>query len=134
MNARRVGALLVVDASGRMCGIFTERDVLTRVLDAGRDPQTTTVAQVMTPSPMTVSPETRVADAMELITSRRVRHLPVVDDDRLVGMISIGDLLRWVSVCQEEELRAFQEYVAGAAAGLASPARSAAAGTPAISQ
>ena len=100
MNDKGVGALLVMD-HGRPVGIFTERDVLRRVVDQGWDPGFTQVAAVMTSELSFASPEASVASAMELMTSKRFRHLPVLDGDTLAGMVSIGDLLRWLMLHQE---------------------------------
>ncbi len=112
MNCEHVGALLVC-IEGRMVGMFTERDVLCRVLDVGRDPNTTEVAAVMTPEVVTVRSTTGVTDAMAIITERRCRHLPVIDDDNLMGVVSIGDLTRWVSRSQEGHINDLMNYITG---------------------
>jgi CBS domain-containing protein len=112
MNCEHVGALLVC-IDGRMVGIFTERDVLCRVLDAGRDPGTTRVADVMTSEVVTVGPETGVKDAMAVITERRTRHLPIVDGGDLKGLVSIGDLTRWVSRSQEGHIQHLMNFITG---------------------
>jgi CBS domain-containing protein len=112
MNEKGVGGLLVVD--GRQpVGIFTERDILRRVVDSDRDPALTRVGEVMTRDLVTIDSAFHVEEAMRLMTERRLRHLPVIDDDQLVGMISIGDLLRWVTINQEEHIRAMTEYING---------------------
>jgi len=112
MNEKGVGGLLVMDGH-RAVGIFTERDVLRRVVDADRDPALARVGEVMTRDLVTIDPACHVEDAMRLMTDRRLRHLPVFDGDELVGMISIGDLLRWVTINQEEHIRAMTEYING---------------------
>lgn len=114
MNEKGIGALLVLDGS-RPVGIFTERDVLVRIVDADLDPALTRIGEVMTRNPVTISPEMGVEDAMALMTERRFRHLPVLHDGALVGMISIGDLLRWMTINQEEYIRRMTEYIAGPA-------------------
>jgi CBS domain-containing protein len=113
MNAHGIGALLVL-RTDEVAGIFTERDVLRRVVDAGMDPNKTRVADMMTSPVFTITSATRVADCMEMMTERRCRHLPVVDDGQLVGMISIGDLLRWVTRVQQEDIEQMTEYITGA--------------------
>ena len=114
MNDRGVGSLLVMEPPERApAGIFTERDVLRRVVDAGRDPETTLVADVMTRDLITIHPDTRIGEAMTLMTEHRARHLPVLDAGEVVGMVSIGDVTRWVSMNQEELLKAYEEYVTG---------------------
>ena len=112
MNEKGIGGLLVMDGH-RAVGIFTERDVLRRVVDADRDPALARVGEVMTRDLVTIDPACHVEDAMRLMTDRRLRHLPVFDGDELVGMISIGDLLRWVTINQEEHIRAMTEYING---------------------
>ncbi len=114
MNELGVGSLLVTE-EGRPVGIFTERDVLRRVVDAGLDPETTRVAQVMSSPVVTIRPETPVREAMETITTLRHRHLPVVEEGKVVGMVSIGDLLRWVTYYQQREIEHMTDYITGRA-------------------
>ena len=95
MAKRRFGAVPVVE-NDRLVGIFSERDVLVRVLAAGKDPDTTKLGEVMTPNPDTVRSSDAVTHALELMTEHNYRHLPVVDGDRLVGLVSIRDLYRSV--------------------------------------
>ena len=92
MKQQNVGALLVVDGS-KLCGIFTERDALFRVLAEGRDPGATRLAQVMTPQPQTIHPDKPFLDALRIMHKGRFRHLPVVEDDRPLGMVSSRDAL-----------------------------------------
>ena len=112
MNQEHVGALLVCE-SNELVGIFTERDVLTRVVDAGRDPGATKVVDVMTSEVETVRSSTGVQDAMALISERRFRHLPVIDDGELLGVVSSGDLTRWVSRNQEGHIQHLVNYITG---------------------
>ncbi len=95
MTAEKVGALVIMDGE-RLVGIFTERDALTKVLAAGLEPGTTKVSQVMTKDPFCISPTTTVGDAMEMVTRRRFRHLPMVEDGKVLGVISSGDLTHWL--------------------------------------
>ena len=110
MNRQRIGSILVKDGE-RVCGIFTERDVLTRVVSAGRDPKNTLIRDVMTESFQSICPNTSVEDAMQLMTDKRVRHLPVLDDGRLIGMISIGDVTRWLLKVNEMEAENLRRYI-----------------------
>lgn len=110
MNRRRIGSILVKD-NDRVSGIFTERDVLTRVLATGRDPKSTPVCEVMTEGFKWIAPDTSVEDAMQLMTDKRVRHLPVLRDKELVGMISIGDVTRWLLKVNEMEAENLRRYV-----------------------
>jgi len=95
MTAEKVGALVVTEGE-RLVGIFTERDALNKVLAAALDPVATKVRDVMTRDPFTVPPTTTVGAAMELVTERRFRHLPVVEDGRILAVLSSGDLTHWL--------------------------------------
>ena len=113
MNRERIGAVLVC-VSGEMVGIFTERDVLCRVVDEGRDPTSTKVVEVMTSEVVAVRSTTRVEEAMAVITEKRFRHLPVLDDEGLLrGLVSAGDLTRWVSRNQEVHINDLVNYITG---------------------
>lgn len=112
MNAEGIGSLLVTNGD-EVVGIFTERDVLRRVVDAELDPRTTRVAKVMTRELITVRPATTVNEAMAVVTEKRCRHLPVMDGDRLLGMVSIGDLTRWVSREQAIHIQDLVNYITG---------------------
>ena len=92
MADRRIGAVLVNDGN-RLVGIFTERDVMTRVVAAGLDPDRTEIRQVMTPDPATAAPEQRALDALKLMHEGGFRHLPVVEDGRAIGIVSLRDFL-----------------------------------------
>ena len=95
MTSEKIGALVVMDGE-RIVGIFSERDALSRVLAQGRDPARTKISEVMTPDPFCIAPATTVGEAMRLVTTRRFRHLPVVENDRLISVISSGDLTHWL--------------------------------------
>jgi CBS domain-containing protein len=110
MNDRRIGALLVVDR-GKPVGIFTERDVLVRVVAAGLDPKVTPVSEVMTRGPVIIRSDVTVSQAMVVITERRCRHLPVVDGSKLRGLISIGDLTSWVVRDQQRMIDDLHDYM-----------------------
>ena len=112
MNDAGVGGLLVVDGA-RPVGMFTERDVLRRVVDAGRNPNTARVADAMTTDVVIVEPSTTVEEAMAVMTQRRFRHLPVVEGGEIVGLVSIGDLMRWVSLNQEVHIQKLTDYITG---------------------
>lgn len=110
MNAARIGALVVLEEE-RLLGIFTERDVLVRIVAAGLDPAATPVGEVMTREVVTIRPDTRVEEAMQLVSRRRCRHLPVVDGGRLVGLVSSGDLTEWLVRHHEAEISDLVGYV-----------------------
>lgn len=103
MAKHRFGAVPVVE-SERLVGIFTERDVLVRVLAAGKDPDTTRLDEVMTRNPDTVRSSDAVLHALELMNQHGYRHLPVVDDDRLIGVVSIRDLYRSVKEQMDSDI------------------------------
>ena len=92
MKQHNIGALLVVDGQ-RLCGIFTERDALFRVVAEGRDPVATQLGQVMTPQPQTIHPDKPFLHALRIMHVGRFRHLPVVEDGRPLGMVSSRDAL-----------------------------------------
>jgi len=112
MNRHRVGSIVVLDGD-RLAGIFTERDVLRRIVGAGLDPKTARIADVMTANLVTVTPETTVQEVMELFTEKRCRHLPVLADGRMVGLISIGDVSRWMVDVHRTECEHLKNYIAG---------------------
>ena len=103
MAKRRFGAVPVVD-NGRLVGIFTERDVLVRVVAARKDPETTRLGEVMTANPDTVKSSDAVLHALELMNQHGYRHLPVVDGERLVGLVSIRDLYRSVKEQMDSDI------------------------------
>jgi len=115
MNEHKIGALIVLDGD-RVRGMFTERDVLRRVVAEQRDPAATRVQDVMTENVVTCSPQIEVDHARNIFMEKRIRHLPVLDEnDRLVGMISIGDLNAWELTGQEMKIAALEEYLYGMA-------------------
>jgi len=98
MLARRQAGVLVVDAAGRLTGIFTERDVLTRVAGPGRDPRQTPLAAVMTRDPEALGPGDRVAYAVHSMSVAGYRTVPLVDAERRpVGVVTVGDVIRWLA-------------------------------------
>ncbi|WP_424682091.1 CBS domain-containing protein [Frateuria sp. YIM B11624] len=110
MAERRIGALVVMKGDA-LAGIVSERDYARKVILRGRSSAQTAVADIMSGEPLTISPETDVFDCMRLCTERRVRHLPVVEDGRVVGVISIGDLVKAVIDAQAEQIEQLQRYI-----------------------
>jgi CBS domain-containing protein len=113
MNRHGVGAVLILNRQGQPVGIFTERDILRRVVGPGLDPQTTPVSDVMTRELLVVRPTVTVAQAMAIVTEKHVRHLPVVENERVVGVISSGDLTRWASRGQEVQIQQLVDFITG---------------------
>jgi CBS domain-containing protein len=113
MNREKVGAL-VVHEQDRAVGMFTERDVLMRIVAEQRDPAAVTVGQAMTQPVACCRPDTTVEEARTVMRNRRIRHLPVVDEQqRLLGLISIGDLNAWRLDGQEKTIYFLSEYIYG---------------------
>lgn len=110
---RRIGALPVMDG-GRLVGIFSERDALYQLASAGAAMLDATVGAVMTSPPITVEPQTGVMDALGLMTRRRIRHLPVLKGDALIGFVSIGDLVKYRIDRIESEAEAMRSYIQSA--------------------
>jgi len=112
MTAKRIGALIVMD-SEKLVGIFTERDALNKVLAAGLDPGKTKVSDVMTKDPYSIPPTTTVGEAMELVTKRRFRHLPIVKNGKVLAVISSGDLTHWLVKEQVGEVQELVDLAVG---------------------
>jgi CBS domain-containing protein len=112
MNRLRIGAIVILDA-GKLAGIFTERDALQRVIGAGVDPKAVKVADVMTRDVITVAPEATVEEVAAMFTEKRCRHLPVVSGGNLQGLISIGDISRWVADHHRAEAEHLKNYISG---------------------
>jgi CBS domain-containing protein len=112
MNRCRIGSIVVMEGD-RLVGIFTERDVLVRVVGAGVSPFTLRVADVMTKNLITVTPETTVEEVMIIFAEKRCRHLPVIEQGRLIGLISIGDISRWIADNHRAEVEHLKNYITG---------------------
>ena len=110
MADRHVGALLVMRGT-ELAGILSERDYARKVVLLGRSSAETPVWQIMTSPVVTVSPDNSIQDCMRLMTERRIRHLPVVDGGRVVGMISIGDLVKAVIEEQQQTIEQLETYI-----------------------
>lgn len=110
MNKKRVGSVLVTRGE-KLVGIFTERDVLRRVVAASLNAAEVTVAEVMTGQLLTVTPDTEVGHAMDLVNENKVRHLPVIDHGKIVGLISAGDLNRHMTETFRQEAGTLMSYI-----------------------
>jgi CBS domain-containing protein len=112
MADKNVGSLLVVD-QGRLVGLISERDYARKVVLLGRGSKDTLVREIMISSPITIGPECSVDEAMRLITTSRVRHLPVVSAAEILGIISIGDLVNWIAFAQDQTIEQLEHYIEG---------------------
>jgi CBS domain-containing protein len=112
MAARNIGALVVMDG-GTVVGVVSERDYARKVILIGKSSRETTVAEIMGTPPVTVTASTTVAECLTLMTERFLRHLPVVENGLLVGLVSIGDLVKALLADQEERLGRIEAYISG---------------------
>lgn len=112
MAKHGIGALVIMDGEN-LAGLMSERDYARKVILKSRHSADTPIAEIMTATVVTISPEASVAECMELCTSKRMRHLPVIENNRLVGLVSIGDLVKAVIDDQSEEIEHLQNYIAG---------------------
>ncbi|HUE47842.1 MAG TPA: CBS domain-containing protein [Steroidobacteraceae bacterium] len=110
MAEHHVGALLVMKGEV-LAGIVSERDYARKVILLGRSSSDTPVRDIMTTPVLTVSPETSVEQCMQLVTDKRVRHLPVLEAGRVVGMVSIGDLVKAVIAAQQQQIEQLESYI-----------------------
>lgn len=114
MAEKQVGALPVIDGD-TLLGIVSERDYARKVILQGRSSKDTPVTAIMSSPVITVSPSHTVEECMRLITERRIRHLPVVEAGRIVGIVSIGDLVNWTITAQQETISHLETYISGTA-------------------
>lgn len=110
MNDKGIGGVVVLD-DGKLVGIFTERDIMRRVVAATRDPATTLVSDVMTTECLTIMPDVQIAVCRAMMSTRRIRHLPVMHEDGLVGMITSGDVLAFEVAEAEAQIEQLEKYV-----------------------
>ena len=109
---KNIGALIVVD-DGKVCGIMSERDYARKIILVERDSRSTSVSEIMTPKVRTVTRDETVSECMASITEHHIRHLPVVEDDRLVGLISVGDVVKAVMAEQAFLIQQLEQYITG---------------------
>jgi len=110
MTAENIGAVMIMEGD-RLVGIFSERDYARKGIIKGRTAKTTPVTKVMTSNVFTVTPEMSLEDCMQLFSDKHIRHLPVVSDDKVVGMLSIGDIVNAIIVEQKNHIQFLEKYI-----------------------
>jgi CBS domain-containing protein len=110
MCEKNIGGLLIVD-NGKLEGIFTERDYARKLILKGKSSKNTQIKELMTMKPFTVTPDNSIEDCMDLMTSKHIRHLPVVENDKLVGLISIGDVVKFIIEEQKNIIEHLENYI-----------------------
>jgi CBS domain-containing protein len=112
MAQKNVGALPVME-NDRLVGIISERDYTRKVILKGRSSKETPIQEIMTEQVLTIDPRTSVADCIQTMTERHVRHLPVLDGNKLVGILSVGDVLKWIIAAQGATIENLERFIAG---------------------
>jgi len=112
MAEKNTGSVLVT-VDGKLVGIFTERDYARKVNLKGRSSNTTAISDVMTPNPFTISMDSTIEECMSMMSGKKIRHLPVVDGAELVGVISIGDVVKFIIDEQKEIIEQLEHYITG---------------------
>jgi CBS domain-containing protein len=116
MSEKHIGALVVLSA-GQLVGVITERDYARKVILKGRQSRETRVREIMSAPVLYVTPEQTIGECLHLMTTRQIRHLPVVEAGSVTGIVSIGDLVNWIITAQDDTIRHLHNYIAGAYPG-----------------
>jgi CBS domain-containing protein len=116
MAEKQIGALVVLDA-GKLEGIVSERDYARKVILQNKHSHETRVREIMTTPALFIKPEDSINECMRMMTSHRVRHLPVLEGERVVGIVSIGDVVNWIIMSHEQTIHQLQSYITGAYPG-----------------
>jgi CBS domain-containing protein len=112
MGEKNIGALVVIEGD-KVAGVFSERDYSRKVILQGKSSRTTRVAEILSRPAITVTPDDSIEECMERMTRSRIRHLPVLDGERLVGLVSIGDVVNWIMHAQRHEIKQLTGYLSG---------------------
>ncbi len=112
MSEKNIGGLLITE-NGKLVGIFTERDYARKLILKGKSSKDTLIGELMTKNPYTVTPDSSIEDCMQIMSDRHFRHLPVVENGTLIGIISIGDVVRFIIEEQKSLIDHLQGYIAG---------------------
>jgi len=115
MAEKNIGSLLVL-SGGKLAGVFTERDYSRKIALQGKSSKDTRVREIISSQIVSVTPNHSIEDCMKLMTEHRVRHLPVLDGEKVVGLVSIGDLVNWIISAQNAAIAQMEQYIAGGVA------------------
>jgi CBS domain-containing protein len=115
MADKNIGSLLVM-SGGRLVGVITERDYTRKIALHGKKSKETLVREILTSKIISVTPDDTVEECMKLMTENRVRHLPVLEDEKVIGLVSIGDLVNWTISAQDAAIAQMEQYIAGGVA------------------
>ncbi len=113
MSEKDVGALLVIDDEENLVGIFSERDYARKVILKGKSSKDTSVGELMTDVVFSIDPQDTIQDCMALMTTKHIRHLPVIKNERLIGIVTIGDVVKQIISDQESTIRHLEKYITG---------------------
>ena len=113
MSNKNISGLVITDSNDKLLGIFTERDYARRLILKGKSSKDTLIKEIMTENPVTICSENTIEDCMKIMTNRFIRHLPVVDEGCLVGMVSIGDVVRFIIEEQRGIIEDLEFYITG---------------------
>ena len=113
LEDKNLGSLVVIEKNGKLDGIFTERDYARKVILKGRSSKDTRIQDIMTDDPVFVTPDTDVQDCMQIMTNKFIRHLPVLDNGELIGIISIGDVVKYVIEKKDFIIENLEHYITG---------------------
>jgi len=113
MSNKNISSLLIMDPFGKLLGIFTERDYARKLILKGKSSKDTQIGEIMTENPVTISSDSSIEDCMQVMSDRYIRHLPVVEAGRVIGMISIGDVVRYIIEEQKGIIEDLELYITG---------------------